>query len=528
MDQYDENNEFTPIHIACIENKTEILKLLLQHNPNVNALHKPNKLKRTTMHIAASNGNVTMMKLLIGHGFDCDKFINNTDYQDECRSVFLQLCYSGNVECMDFLMNHDECKDKIDIWQRDIDGWNGLHSAVTNSHLLMVEYLLNNVYTNKEMKQKIFNQTIGTSNKHITRLAAERGTTKAGLDIFKLLRQHKCEIDGNAIKTAASQSSLIVEYMLNEQLYPDLMYLSDNLIDYTLRNASITLIHKNILIIVKYLSMQETVSINVYTEWIVNIFYNIMINGTMDGYFKMFKEMIMILMNNEKSQKPKKAEQQQQQQREENWKYFTKSKIIDRKLWIKLEKKIRDPTNIKDICDDKWCLLLKTMIDSFNDETLLSKYDDNDESDCKTANNEKNEQGNNESFYCNKNHLMIKMNDNYNDANESSSDEKLCIWCDKWYKMSLFSFECSQCKEYICTQCCIDTIALIVILENEGFDQFKARLALFTTKQQKSMITTVELSISSISDVLVLPNIPNTQPANRVLILFLPSSTIQM
>ena len=62
MNQYDENNQSTPIHTACWENNVEILTLLLKYNPNVNLLCKPNSKKYTTMHIAAMKQNVLMMK----------------------------------------------------------------------------------------------------------------------------------------------------------------------------------------------------------------------------------------------------------------------------------------------------------------------------------------------------------------------------------------------------------------------------------------------------------------------------------
>ena len=49
---------------------------------------------------------------------------------------------NGNAECMDYLINHDQCKNKIDIWQRNINGYNGLHIAVTQQRVSIVEYLL--------------------------------------------------------------------------------------------------------------------------------------------------------------------------------------------------------------------------------------------------------------------------------------------------------------------------------------------------------------------------------------------------
>ena len=175
----------------------------------------------------------------------------------------------------------------------------------------------------------------------------------------------------DAIGEAASHSPLILEYMLNEQLYPNYIYLTQKLICNTLQNADVHLIHKNILIIVKYLrSMKDKVSINEYKKWITNIFYRVMMNGTMDGYFKMFKEMIEILLNSD------------------HWECFITGKIIDKRLLVNLKQSINNPTNPVDICDDRWCILLETMIDSFGDKTSLKKYDNDvgsvDESDVKT------------------------------------------------------------------------------------------------------------------------------------------------
>ena len=242
-------------------NNVQILELLLQYNPNVNLLYSPNQYKFTTMHIAAINQNVVMMKLLIRHGFGCDKFINNIMYYGDHRSVFLESCFNGNVEFMDYLMN--QCKNKIDIWQRDIYGMNGLHTAVRQQHVSMVKYLLNNVYKNDEMKMKIFNQTVGINGKHISSLAANKATTQDGLSIFKLLKQNKCPIHDRTIEYAADYSSLLLDYLLKEQLYPNYIYLSNDLIRDTLRNAYVHLVHKNILIIVEYLSnIKDDVSTN--------------------------------------------------------------------------------------------------------------------------------------------------------------------------------------------------------------------------------------------------------------------------
>ena len=325
------------------------------------------------MHIAAMKQNVSMMKLLIKHGFDCDKLINNIGSH---KSVFLILCENGNAECMDYLMNIKQCKNKIDIFQRDANKFNGLHLAIKSQHLLMVDYLLNNVYKTHEMKSKIFGQSAGMNGIHISCLAAQQGgTAQDGLSIFKLLKKNRCPIHPGAIEYAASYSSLVLEYMLNEQLYPNFSYLTKGLIVNTVSNAEIDLVHKNILIIVKYLNnMEDNVSTNEYQHWILNIFSSIMMNGTMDGYFKMFKKIIEILLNNS------------------DWKCIATNKIIDKKLLINVKEKMKNNNarNMQDIVDDKWGLLLQTMIDSFDDKTLLNKYDNgsDNESDVKSNDND--------------------------------------------------------------------------------------------------------------------------------------------
>ena len=38
--------------------------------------------------------------------------------------------------------------------------------------------------------------------------------------------------------------------------------------------------------------MKDDVNVNEYKKWIINIFSSIMMNGTMDGYFSLFKQII--------------------------------------------------------------------------------------------------------------------------------------------------------------------------------------------------------------------------------------------
>ena len=230
----------------------------------------------------------------------------------------------------------------------------------------------------------------------------------------------------------------------------------------------------------KYLSnMKDKVSIHHYKQWIIDIFYTIMMKGTMDGYFKMFKEMIEILLNIN------------------DWKCFTHSKIIDKQLLIKTQQQTTDPRNDRDMVDDKWCLLLQTMIDSFDDKTLLRKYDNCDESESKTSDKD----NANDTYYCNQHHLMNKKN-NTND-NDSLSIRK-CNYCQELRAESLLSLECLKCQEYICNECLNSDTKLIDLLKNEQINQFNQALDRYSKIKQESMIKTVECGVPIVPKIVCL------------------------
>lgn len=56
------------LHIACIKENVEIVKLLLAHNQiNVNLKCIAEGVKKTALHIACEKGNVEIVKLLLAH-----------------------------------------------------------------------------------------------------------------------------------------------------------------------------------------------------------------------------------------------------------------------------------------------------------------------------------------------------------------------------------------------------------------------------------------------------------------------------
>ena len=82
--------------------------------------------------------NETMINFLRQHGFDYDTLIGKIYHGASHGYVFLELCYNGNVQCMDYLIS--QYKDNIDIWQRNIYGYNGLHIAINEENVQMVQY----------------------------------------------------------------------------------------------------------------------------------------------------------------------------------------------------------------------------------------------------------------------------------------------------------------------------------------------------------------------------------------------------
>ena len=75
-------------------------------------------------------------------------------------------------------------------------------------------------------------------------------------------------------------SPLILEYMLNEKLFYNLIFLTSDLIPFILWNHQ-KYDYSNILMIIEYLSnMKDSISFDEYKECVINVFYNILMNGT--------------------------------------------------------------------------------------------------------------------------------------------------------------------------------------------------------------------------------------------------------
>jgi ankyrin repeat protein len=64
----------TPLHIAALEGKTDVVKLLIERGANINAL---NGWQQTPLHQATMHGNIAAMKLLIAAHADLEVHDNH-------------------------------------------------------------------------------------------------------------------------------------------------------------------------------------------------------------------------------------------------------------------------------------------------------------------------------------------------------------------------------------------------------------------------------------------------------------------
>ena len=102
-------------YYLCRKNDNEqyfqLIKWLIKNAPkshfaanfSVNKIFFTNSLKETTMILASKTGNLPLMKLLIDNGFNTKTLLNYKSKHDN-RSVFLNLCYFGYLECLDYVM----------------------------------------------------------------------------------------------------------------------------------------------------------------------------------------------------------------------------------------------------------------------------------------------------------------------------------------------------------------------------------------------------------------------------------------
>ncbi|XP_050305118.1 putative ankyrin repeat protein RF_0381 [Anthonomus grandis grandis] len=185
----------TPLHLACLNNHTGIVKLLLQHNANVNAkdaigetpaimatnlelfrtlvkngadIFQKSKLKKTALHAACEKGLKAFVEHLISAGSDVNAVtvegesplmlaiknahLDVVKYLLKCESVnYHQVDYDGQ-NLIHFAVQQDTKEEilkelltlDLNINQRDPDGLSPLHIASSNNNTKMIKLLIQN------------------------------------------------------------------------------------------------------------------------------------------------------------------------------------------------------------------------------------------------------------------------------------------------------------------------------------------------------------------------------------------------
>ena len=224
----------TALHDACEIGNEQVVKILVENGSDPNIIC-PNT-KHTTLLFASQHDNVKIFELLVRYGFNLPMLINNVDFI-HFKSVFLNLCHFGNLKCLEYLINRfgNNFDNILDTFATTVDNANGLHLAILEQHLDVVEFLLSNVYRDDKIntndiarnKVSIINGTLnnGAGCLHCVMYKSECGNNKR-IKLFQLLLKHGCKLDVRdnnqflpfhyAIKF---DRPFMVKYMIDEKFY---------------------------------------------------------------------------------------------------------------------------------------------------------------------------------------------------------------------------------------------------------------------------------------------------------------------
>ena len=157
-----------PIHYACEEGHTDIVKLLLDHGAEINTATNNGW---QAIHHAANKGHTDIVKLLLDHNAKVNATTNNG-----WQAIHLA-AEQGHTDIVKLLLDHG-----AEINAATNDGWQAIHLAAEQEHTDIVKLLLDH--------DAEVNATRNNGWQAI-HLAAEQGHT----DIVKLLLDHGAEIN---------------------------------------------------------------------------------------------------------------------------------------------------------------------------------------------------------------------------------------------------------------------------------------------------------------------------------------------
>lgn len=165
--------------------------LLEEYNANPNVISQYN---RTSLWFCSQTGNLSLLKLLVQHGFDFVNLVNVCDSK-KGMTPFHWLCYEGHTYMIKHLFGicQEIAKCSINILARNRLNMCGLHYAIQSNDVECVKYLLENVYFPNRDKMNQNGVEVINSDVNNQSLAAF-ATNDSNLEIFKLLVEYGMDV----------------------------------------------------------------------------------------------------------------------------------------------------------------------------------------------------------------------------------------------------------------------------------------------------------------------------------------------
>ena len=114
-------NRRPPLHVAILENDFPLVNKLTEENPD--CIYEIGYRKRTALHLAALEGKVELVKLLLKHGADRTAL--------DCYHLpAVAYALDGHPECVQLLLDHANIKNISKSMRENQQGMNLLHFAV--------------------------------------------------------------------------------------------------------------------------------------------------------------------------------------------------------------------------------------------------------------------------------------------------------------------------------------------------------------------------------------------------------------
>lgn len=117
----DMSNRYPPLHDAVLENNVPLVSKLIKEDPD--CVYEIGYRKRTALHLAALEGKVELVKLLLYHGADRTAV--------DCYHLpAIAYALDGHPECVQLLLDHTNIKNIAKSMEKNLQGMNLLHFAI--------------------------------------------------------------------------------------------------------------------------------------------------------------------------------------------------------------------------------------------------------------------------------------------------------------------------------------------------------------------------------------------------------------